>query len=528
VATAPATENQSPQLALLADPASHGGLVPRRIDTHGAIVFLAGDRALKLKRAVRFSFLDYSTAERRRIACAAELAINRRTAPDLYLGVRPVLAVSDGRLALGALGEGAAEEGAVDWVLEMRRFDDDALLDQRAREGRLDEPTVLALADAIAGFHHAAARRPEHGGHAAMTRIVQGVLAGLAEDGAALDPLKLSELGDAMQARLARDRALLDARRDQGYVRHGHGDLHLGNVCLWRGRPTLFDAIEFDDAIACGDLLYDLAFLLMDLGHRRLDRLANAAFNRYMARALAEDGTACLAGLGLLPLFLACRAAIRCRVGLAAARAQPDEALAAAKRAEAATYLALARDSLDPPPPRLVAIGGLSGTGKSTLAHALAPEIGARPGAVVLRSDVLRKALSGCDLFQRLPQSAYAPDFTERVFAAVARGAAVALAAGHAVIADAVYLAPLQRRAIEAAARLAGVPFAGLWLEAPAALLEQRVTERRNDVSDADVAIVRAQAGIDPGPLDWTRLDAGRPPAQIAAEARAALSQSKG
>jgi aminoglycoside phosphotransferase family enzyme/predicted kinase len=527
-AASAATEDQSAQLALLADPALHGGQKPRRIDTHGAVVFLAGDRAFKLKRAVRFSFLDYSTAERRRAATAAELAINRRTAPDLYLGVRPIFSCPGGGLRLGALGEGAVQEGAVDWVLEMRRFDDDALLDRRARDGRLDEATALALADAIAAFHDAAARRPEHGGHDAMARIVQGVLAGLAADGASRDPARLARLGDGLRARLARDRVLLDVRRDQGYVRHGHGDLHLGNVCLWRGRPTLFDAIEFDEAIACGDVLYDFAFVLMDLMHRGLDTLANAAFNRYFARALGVDGIANLAGLGLLPLFLSCRAAIRCRVGLAAASAQPDEAQAGAKRAEAATYLDLALDCLHPPPPRLIAIGGLSGTGKSTLAHALAPRIGARPGALVLRSDVLRKALSGCDLFQRLPQSAYDPAFTERVFDELARGAGTALAAGHAVIADAVYLSPGQRAAIAAAARQAGVPFAGLWLDAPAPLLERRVMERRNDVSDAGVAIVRAQAGVDPGPLDWIRIDAGGSPAQVAAQARAALALSKG
>lgn len=524
--TAPATEDQSAQMALLADPATHGGLRPERIDTHGAVVFLAGERAFKLKRAVRFSFLDYSTAERRRAACAAELAINRRTAPDLYLGVRPVLADAGGRLRLGPLGAGEARPDAVDWVLEMRRFDDDALLDRRASAGRLDLASVLALADAVARFHRDAARRPEHGGHRAMARIVDGVLAGLAEDGGGLDAGKRARLGQALAARLAHDRALLDARRDQGYVRHGHGDLHLGNVCLWQGRPTLFDAIEFDEAIACGDVLYDLAFLLMDLDHRGLAALANAAFNRYMARALAEAGTACLAGLGLMPLFLSCRAAIRCRVGLAAARTQPDAQQAAARRAEAAGYLDQALACLDPPPPRLIAVGGLSGTGKSTLAYALAPAIGARPGALVLRSDVLRKALAGCDLFERLPQSAYAPAFTERVFAELARGAGIALAAGHAVVADAVYLAPTQRAAIEAVARAAATPFAGLWLEAPPALLERRVGARRDDVSDAGAEIVRAQARVDPGAIAWTRIDASRPQAEVVAAARAALSQS--
>ncbi|MCC6466945.1 MAG: AAA family ATPase [Alphaproteobacteria bacterium] len=525
--TVPAAEDQSAQIALLLDPATHGGDGPRRIDTHGAIVVLAGDRVLKMKRAVRFPFLDYSTPERRRAACAKELAINRRTAPELYLGVRPILAGPGGRPQLGPRGEGAPQQGAIDWVVEMRRFDDDALLDQRARDGRLDEATMLSLADAVAGFHRAAARRPEHGGRSAMARIVEGIVEGLEGD-AALDAGKVARFRGASASRLAHDGALLDARRDAGYARHGHGDLHLGNVCLWRGRPTLFDAIEFDDRIASGDVLYDLAFLLMDLAHRGLDRLANAAFNRYLVRAVHDDGVDALAGLGALPLFLACRAGIRAQVSLAAARAQPDAAQAEARRAEARAYLDLALDCLDPPPPRLVAIGGISGTGKSTLAHAIAPALGARPGAVVLRSDVFRKLLSGADLFQRLPQSAYAAAVTEQVFDALARAAEIVLDAGHAAVADAVYLMPAQRDRIAAVAHRRGVAFAGLWLEAPQAELERRVTDRRHDVSDAGAEVVRWQSGLDPGRLDWSRIDAGQAPPAVAAAARSALSSSRG
>ena len=505
-----------------------------RIDTHGAVVVLAGDRVFKLKRAVKFPFLDYSTAERRRAACAAELAINRRTAPGLYLAVRPILAAADGRLALGAAGSQPRPD-AVDWVIEMRRFDDDALLDQRARDGRLDADTVLRLADAIARFHAGAEQRPEHGGHAAMRRIVDGVAGGLTAFDA-IDRDRLTPFVDALRAAVDRQAALLDRRRDQGFVRHGHGDLHLGNVCLWRGEPTLFDAIEFDDRIACGDVLYDLAFLLMDLLHHGLPERANAAFNRYLMRAMADaadasaggasaggDALLPVDGLALLPLFLATRAGIRAQVGLAAAERQPDPAQAAAKIAEAGAYLDLALACLEPPGPRLIAVGGLSGTGKSTLALGLAPGIGAAPGALVLRSDALRKTLAGAALFERLPQAAYDRAMTARVFAALAEAAARALAAGHAAVADAVYLAPPQRRAIESVAARAGVPFAGLWLEAPPRQLEARVAARRGDVSDAGVDIVRMQQDHDPGPMDWCRIDAGGSPVEVLARARAAL-----
>lgn len=488
---------------------------------------LAGDRVFKLKRAVKFPFLDYSTPERRRAACAAELAINRRTAPDLYLAVRPIVAGGDGHLALGPPGAEPRAD-AVDWVLVMRRFADDALLDQRARDGMLDADTVLKLADAIARFHAGAEPRPEYGGHAAMRRIVDGVVDGLLASDLA-DRARLDRLAATIRQAVDGNAALLDRRRDQGFVRHGHGDLHLGNVCLWQGEPTLFDAIEFDDRIACGDVLYDLAFLLMDLQHRDLPALANAAFNRYLMRAMADAGAAGgdallpLDGLALLPLFLSTRAAIRAQVGLAAAKRQADAARAQEKVAEARAYLDLALACLDPPKPRLLAVGGLSGTGKSTLALGLAPGIGPAPGAVVLRSDALRKTLAGGALFERLPPEAYDRTMTARVFDGLAEGARRALAAGHAAIVDAVYLAPRQRGAIEAVAQEVNAPFAGLWLEAPAGQLEARVSARRGDVSDAGADIVRMQLGQDPGPMAWHRIDAGGTPAEVLARAHAAL-----
>ncbi|MBL8705191.1 MAG: AAA family ATPase [Rhodospirillales bacterium] len=525
-------DDQRATIALLLDPATHGGAsqgvtATRRIDTHGAVVVLAGERVFKLKRAVKFPFLDYSTVERRRAACAAELQINRRTAPDLYLAVRPIVADGDGRLTLGAPGTEPRLD-AVDWVLEMRRFADDALFDQRARDGLLDTDTVLKLADAIAEFHAAAELRPEHGGLLAMRRIVDGVVDGLVASGL-VDGDRLDRFAGAIRKALDGNAALLDRRRDQGFVRHGHGDLHLGNVCLWQGEPTLFDAIEFDDRIACGDVLYDLAFLLMDLQHRGLPGLANAAFNRYLMRAMADAGAAGgdallpVDGLAALPLFLATRAAIRAQVGLAAARRQADAARAQAKIAEAGAYLDLALACLDPPRPRLLAVGGLSGTGKSTLALGLAPMIGPVPGALVLRSDALRKTLAGGGLFDRLPPAAYDRAMTARVFDGLAEGARRALAAGHAAIADAVYLAPAQRLKIEAVAKAAGAPFAGLWLEAPAGQLEARVSARRGDVSDAGADIVRMQLAQDPGPMAWHRIDAGGTPAEVLARSRAAL-----
>lgn len=529
-----AVADQSAAIALLCDPATHGAksaaeLRLERFDTHGAVVVLAGERAYKLKRAVKFPFLDYSTAPRRHHAVLKELELNRRTAPDLYLAVRPILRTADGGLRLGHAEEGNAA-AAVDWVVEMRRFAGDALFDTRARQGALDLATMLDLADAVARFHRDAERRPDLGGGDDMRRIADGIVAGLEAAGDRIDAAKVAALKAGLGARLERDRALIERRRAAGFVRHGHGDLHLGNVCLWQGRPTLFDAIEFDERIAAGDVLYDLGFLIMDLEHRGLRVLANAVLNRYMARAIGPDGSSgggieALEGVGLLPLFLACRAGIRAQVGLVGARAQRDAARQAAAEAEARAYLDLALAFLSPAPARLVAIGGRSGTGKSTLAFALAPGLGPAPGALVLRSDALRKAILGHDLFDRLPESGYGADVTRRVFTALAHAAGLAVAAGHAAIADAVYLKEAQRQEIAAVAQAAGVRFTGIWLDATRECLEARVAARTRDVSDATVAIVRMQLQQDPGRLDWARVDAAGAPASVAAAARAVLDQ---
>ncbi len=171
-------------------------------------------------------------------------------------------------------------------------------------------------------------------------------------------------------------------------------------------------------------------------------------------------------------------------------------------------YLDLARRALLPAPPRLIAIGGRSGTGKSSVARHLAPSIGAMPGALLLRSDVIRKRLFGCEPADRLPEEAYAEDVSERVFERLALRAETLLRAGRTVIADGVFGDPAKRERIARAAAAAAVPFQGFWLEAPQAVLEERVAKRRNDASDADLAVVRAQGAMAAGPMEWESIAA--------------------
>jgi len=293
------TEDQSSVIGFLSSPTTHAGAAVERIDTHASIVFLAGERAWKLKRAVRYDYLDYSTADQRRVMCEAEVRINRRTAPALYRGVTAVTRQADGWLAIGGTGT------PVDWLVEMARFDQSGLFDRLAEAGVLPLQLMGPLAHTIARFHHAADGRVNQGGWDAMRRIMDGNAAGFAAEGAGvLDPARCARLTDRARFALDRGGVLLDQRREDGLVRQCHGDLHLRNIVLLGGQPTLFDAIEFNEDISSIDVLYDLAFLLMDLLRLGLPHHANAVWNGYLADSCDLDG------LPLMSLFLSCRAAV--------------------------------------------------------------------------------------------------------------------------------------------------------------------------------------------------------------------------
>jgi hypothetical protein len=509
------TEDQSRVINFLADPSTHSCATVDRIDTHASIVFLAGARAYKLKRAVRFDYLDFSTPARRRVMCEAEVRLNRRTAGTLYRGVIAVTRQAEGSYALGGDGE------PVDWVVEMNRFSQDALFDQRAANGALDLELMSPLAEAIAQFHARAEHRQDHGGRAGMAWVIEGNDRGFAEFGrGCLDPSTAQRVTDAGYGELDRCADLLERRRLAGFVRQCHGDLHLRNIVLLDGKPTPFDGVEFNDEISCIDIFYDLAFLLMDLSRRKLPRHTNVVWNRYLAETADFDG------VRLMPLFLSCRAAVRAKTSATAARLAANAGRRPDLQATAREYLAMAEQLLHPSPPCLVAIGGFSGSGKSTLAHGLAPSVGSVPGAVVLRSDEARKRLCGVPLLQRLGPDGYSSKISERVYASLAERAGHVLRSGHTVIVDAVFARPADRRAIEQVAAAASVPFVGVWLDAPEPVLIERTARRRNDPSDADAAVVRMQRSQDTGELSWQRIDASVPLGNVMSAASDALGDA--
>ena len=507
-------QSQDEVLGFLADPRSYGEAGAknvRRIDTHAATVFLAGDRVLKIKRAVRFPFLDFSTLDKRKAACEAELAVNTPYAPEIYRGVVAITRERNGRLAIG--GNGAP----VEWAVEMHRFDETRTLDHLT--GAIDDALAGALGRAVAAAHAKAPPVEPEPWIAALGAYIDEHVEAFSAHAEIFAPDATAALARHSRAAYRRIAPLLRERGGNGLVRRIHGDLHLGNIALIDGRPVLFDAIEFSDIIASGDVLYDLAFLLMDLVERRLPQPANIVLNRYLNETKRSDD---LDALAALPFFISMRAAIRAKV--TAARMERAEADAQRAIAKAATaYFAFAQRALAPAEPKLIAIGGLSGTGKSQLARALAPHIMPMPGAVIVRSDVERKALFGVGETDKLPEQAYTADATARVYATLAEKARRIVVAGHSAIVDAVFAKPDERAALAAVAQSAGLRLHGLFLTAPLEVRLARVDGRTDDASDADREVAQAQQAYDLGVLDWPRVDASGTVADTAAKARAVL-----
>jgi aminoglycoside phosphotransferase family enzyme/predicted kinase len=469
------------------------------IETHISLVFIGRDTVWKLKKAVRLAFLDFTTPEARRRFTLRELELNRVAAPGLYRDVVAVVRRADGALDFSEPDDAMA----IDWVLRMARVTAGDFLDQLAADDGLTPPLLDALGDAVAAFH---ARLPPACGFDAVAAMRQVALgnAQSARD-AHLPDSQVGDWQEGIVAALEDIARWLAARERAGFVRRAHGDLHLGNLCLWQGVPVPFDALEFDEAMATIDLGYDLAFLLMDLDQRVSRGAANRVLNRYVARI----GDAALTRG--LPAFLSLRAMIRAHV-----EARRDRAVIAA------SYLAAAADYLRPVRPMVLAIGGLPGTGKTTLARTLAPELGRAPGALVLRSDEARKRQHGVPPEQRLPQSAYSDTASEAVLAELASMAGEVAAGGHAVVVDATFMDFRHRGMLAAAAHLANVGFVGLWLQAPLPEVEARIRARRQDASDATVEVLRAASRDDPGPGDWIAIDA-TDPASTAARALGAI-----
>ena len=499
---------QEKVFAFLTDPATHPGV--HRIDTHAASIFLEGTRALKVKRAVRYPYLDYSTLLKRKAACDEEMKINRQFAPQIYRRVVPITQGDDGSLSID--GDGVP----VEFAIEMTRFDERQTIDHLAEAGELNRDLVDAIADAIAASHAVAPLAPAEPWIKSIPAFIDDNTTAFRT--AAFPASDVDDLNDASQSAFSRIRKLLEQRGKQGFVRRCHGDLHLANIVLIEHKPILFDAIEFDPTIASVDVVYDLAFPMMDLLHYGRHAAANALLNRHLKTAFLEQVDA----LAALPLFMSLRAAIRAKVLLARlGRSSRDKAEI---MYPAQAYFKLAQQLIHPPAPMLVAVGGLSGTGKSVLARALAPIVMPQPGAVVLRTDVLRKQQFGVNEADRLPETAYQPEMTEKIYDLLVQHAARILSQGHSVVVDAVFAREAERTAIRDAARRLNMRFVGLFLQTDLATRLNRVGRRKGDASDATSEIAGLQEKYDIGMVDWDIIDASGTPQQTLKQCQARIT----
>lgn len=507
------TDSSATQERIFSALTAHPGV--RRIDTHAASVFLDGTRALKIKRAVKFPFLDYSTLEKRKAACEEELRINRPRAPQIYHRVVAITEEPDGSVQVGGRGR------PIEYAVHMSRFDESRTLDHLAKAGRFDANLASSIADAIAASHAAAPSADGEAWICSIPDLIDGNSNGL-RSGGHVPAVEIEQLAQRSHATFRRIHPLLKERAGRGFVRRCHGDLHLANIVLIEQQPVLFDAIEFDAKMATVDVFYDLAFTLMDLLHHDQPLAANVVLNRYLAATPPEN----LDALGALPLFMSIRAAIRAQVALA--RLKPSHPDDADMLRQARRYFDLARALIQPAAPRLVAVGGLSGAGKTVLAHALAPTLAPQPGAVVLRSDVMRKQMFGVADTDRLPPSAYTPELAERVYATLAERARRVLIHRHSVIVDGVFARDFERDACAKLAQECHVPFTGLFLVTDLATRQARIGGRRDDASDATQEVAALQEHYNIGQIGWATIDASGTQAQTLQSCRDAIAKGSG
>ena len=483
------------------DPATLASIETRQ--THISVVFLVGDFAWKVKKPVDLGFLDFSTLAKRLRFCEEELRVNRRTAPEIYLGVDAIVRDTDGSLQVTA---NPGDREVVDVAVRMKRLPEAGLLDRRldriVREGDGAERSSLrrllvAFAPDLATFHAACptgAGIDEHGGPDGMRRQFE-------ENFARLEPFAGGEAIDVMTARrfewlrtkaferLEASRSRLDERMRSGRVREGHGDLHAGNLCALNDRLIAFDAIEFDARMRCRDEACEVAYLAMDLEQRGFASLA-AAWTRAYAKASGDRDV-----IELAPLFRVHYAVVRTLVEAIRSRdaavgdAERSSSLAAARR-----YADLATGHLLPP--SLITTCGLQGTGKSTLARAIAAPL----RAVVLRSDVIRKRLAGVALDDRrgldeAGASLYSEAWTAKTYAALRQAAAAALGRGRHVVVDAGCSKASQRAVLVELAEVVGCPWVLAESTCDRDVVRRRLVTRasdRREPSDADWAVFEA------------------------------------
>lgn len=452
-----------------------------RMETHISWVLLTGDYAYKIKKPIQFDFLDFSTLEKRHFYCQEELRLNRRLAPDLYLQVVPIT---------GSLEEAEINGSGeiIEYAVQMRQFATQQLLSEIAQHGGLNAAMLDELADLAADFHRCAETDTSDSRYGSVAEIQHWFSGNFAHIRPLLQDEKflqqVAKLESWGRRELSKNVELMQQRKQLGFIRECHGDLHLGNIALINRQVTPFDGIEFEPALRWIDVISEVAFVVMDLQERGMTSFAYRFLNRYLVQ------TGDYQGLALLRYYLVYRALVRTKVALLRWQQQQNSH----DYQEAENYADLAESFTTPKPPLLVITRGFSGSGKSTLSAQLAEAL----GMIHLRSDVERQRLLGTSSGESraINQGIYSAEKILFIYQKLADLAATLLNAGFSVLIDAAFLLVEQRVLFQQWANEKQVKFLILDFHAPETELKQRIIQRQqlgNDASEATLAVLEHQ-----------------------------------
>ena len=455
------------------------------IETHISWVILTGDFAYKIKKPVDFGFLDFSTLKKRKYFCQQELHLNRRLAADIYLELSAITGTED-RPQLAGSGE------IIEYAVKMKQFPQSAQLDNMLAAGELKLTHMNAFADMAANFHQSADVADissNYGSKEAVYHPVEENFQQIAQQAVASDYTdQLATLSQWSQSQLTEKQSIMAQRKANGFIRHGHGDMHLRNMLWLNDKAMAFDCIEFNEKLSWVDVISDAAFLIMDLQHRQQQPLANRFLNRYL------EVTGDYAGLSLLPFYLGYRAMVRAKVSILRLAqnnisAQQNQQILT----EFESYLELAGRYTKTSTPQLIIMRGFSASGKSTVSQQLLD----KTGMIRIRSDIERKRLFASDsttkTASKIDAGIYSSEATKQTYEKLRKLASDIINAGYSVIVDAAFLKHEQRQIFQQLATQLQVTYNILQTTAPDEVLRQRIQNRKNDISDADLVVLEHQ-----------------------------------
>lgn len=455
--------------------------------THASFVLLTGDYAYKLKKSVNFGFLDFSTLAKRRHFLNEELRMNQAIAPDIYLEVLPITQAGD-KFILGGMGEPR------EYVLKMNQFPQENLLIEMFERGTLTEAILEELGKVVAQFHTQTIANDYIRSFGEVEKIKAAIDENYNQSqkyiGIAQTQKQYQETKQFTDTFFSEKKDLFKQRQDNDKIRECHGDLHLKNICFWHNKIQLFDRIEFNESFRFVDVMYDVAFTVMDLDVRKRKDFSNIFLNTYL------EQTGDWEGLQVLPLYLSRQAYVRAKVNSLLiddpAISEEDKQVAIQT---AADYYRLAWEYTKTSKGQLILMSGLSGSGKTTVAKQLAKQI----NAIHLRSDAVRKHLAGISLSQRGPDELYTPQMSQKTYDRLLELAKMLVRQGFSVILDAKYDRQKWRESAIASARSNSIPLRIVYCSAPIEVLRDRISQRTKDISDATPdLLVHQQATAEP------------------------------